>query len=83
MTINELLEQLELLVSDGYGDIAVVLSSDEEGNAFRHLQEVGLVQAMTGTYHVETLWDDEGEVPLTTIPDNYDDAAFLGIVLWP
>lgn len=80
MKISELFYQLDELMRAGYADVKVVLAGDEEGNDFKHLGDLGDVQVMTGGYHVETRWNEEGTEPLTEIEDEDD---FLAIVLWP
>lgn len=80
MKVSELFYQLDELMRAGFSDIKVVLAGDEEGNYFKHLADLGDVQVMTGSYHVETRWNEEGREPLTEIEDEDD---FLAIVLWP
>jgi hypothetical protein len=40
MTVSELINELQLLKDEGFGDETVNLASDEEGNDFRPVHEV-------------------------------------------
>lgn len=66
ITLNKYLEELQKLKDEGYGELPVIYSSDNEGNSYHpvtFLPDVCLVEDLN-KYSLERIpnWDDEKDI---------------------
>lgn len=80
MTLNQFIEHLRKIQSEGHGDSVVLLSSDGEGNSFSPFAELG-----TYFYKADSTWSGEicDESEKEAHPGDFEDYNQKAIVLWP
>ena len=86
MTLDQLIEQLEVLRDGLGGDTLVIVSKDAEGNGFGPLEEAEIAMYAAENDYSGERYSTEEERQAEPNPDDYDpapDDAVRAVFLWP